>query len=145
MTKKKLKVMFLCTGNSCRSQMAEGLVRELGKGIIESYSAGVISSFLHPRAIAVMKEIGIDISGQKSEEMDEGLLKKMDIIITLCSNAKESCPWTPPEIKRFHWPIQDPVSASGTEEEIMNEFRKTRDEIKEKIAGFISDFDNQQL
>lgn len=145
MTKKKLKVMFLCTGNSCRSLMAEGLARELGKGIIEPYSAGVISSFLHPRAITVMKEIGIDISSQKSEEMDEGFLRKMDIIITLCSNAKESCPWMPPEIKRFHWPIQDPVSASGNEEEKMNEFRKTRDETKEKIAGFISDFDNQQF
>ena len=137
------KVMFLCTGNSCRSQMAEGFAKELGKGIIEPYSAGVISSFVHPRAIAVMREIGIDISGQKSKEMDENLLIKMDIIITLCSNAEKSCPLTPPEIKRFHWPIEDPVSASGTEDEIMNEFRRARDEIKEKIAGFISDFDNQ--
>ena len=139
------KVMFLCTGNSCRSQMAEGFAKELGKGIIEPYSAGVISSFVHPRAIAVMREIGIDISGQKSKEMDENLLIKMDIIITLCSNAEKSCPLTPPEIKRFHWPIEDPVSASGTEDEIMNEFRRARDEIKEEIAKFISDFDNQQF
>ena len=137
------KVMFLCTGNSCRSQMAEGFAKELGKGIIEPYSAGVISTFVHPRAIAVMREIGIDISGQKSKEMDENLLIKMDIIITLCSNAEKSCPLTPPEIKRFHWPIEDPVSASGTEDEIMNEFRRARNEIKERIAGFISDFDKQ--
>jgi len=139
------KVMFLCTGNSCRSQMAEGFAKELGKGIIEPYSAGVISTFVHPRAIEAMKEIGIDISGQSSKEIDKGQLKKMDIIITLCSNAEESCPLTPPEIKRFHWPIEDPVSASGTEDEIMNEFRRARDEIKEKIAKFISDFDNQQF
>ena len=137
------KVMFLCTGNSCRSQMAEGFAKELGKGIIEPYSAGVISTFVHPRAIEAMKEIGIDISGQSSKEIDKGQLKKMDIIITLCSNAEESCPLTPPEIKRFHWPIKDPVSFSGTEDEIMNEFRRARDEIKEKIAKFISDFDNQ--
>ena len=137
------KVMFLCTGNSCRSQMAEGFAKELGKGIIEPYSAGVISTFVHPRAIEAMKEIGIDISGQSSKEIDKGQLKKMDIIITLCSNAEESCPLTPPEIKRFHWPIKDPVSFSGTEDEIMNEFRRARNEIKERIAGFISDFDKQ--
>lgn len=139
------KVMFLCTGNSCRSQMAEGLARELGRGIIEPYSAGVISTFVHPKAKKVMKEIGIDISGQKSKEIDEGLLRKMDMIITLCGHAEESCPLTPPEIKRFHWPIKDPVSASGTEDEIMKEFRRARDEIKEKIARFISDFDKQQF
>jgi len=137
------KVMFLCTGNSCRSQMAEGFAKELGKGIIEPYSAGVISTFVHPRAIEAMKEIGIDISGQSSKEIDKGQLKKMAIIITLCSNAEESCPLTPPEIKRFHWPIKDPVSFSGTEDEIMNEFRRARNEIKERIAGFISDFDKQ--
>ena len=137
------KVMFLCTGNSCRSQMAEGFAKELGKGIIEPYSAGVISTFVHPRAIEAMKEIGIDISGQSSKEIDKGQLKKMAIIITLCSNAEESCPLTPPEIKRFHWPIKDPVSFSGTEDEIMNEFRRARNEIKERIAGFISDFAKQ--
>ena len=124
------KVMFLCTGNSCRSQMAEGFAKELGKGIIEPYSAGVISTFVHPRAIEAMKEIGIDISGQSSKEIDKGQLKKMAIIITLCSNAEESCPLTPPEIKRFHWPIKDPVSFSGTEDEIMNEFRRARNERK---------------
>ena len=127
-----LKVMFLCTGNSCRSQMAEGLAREFGKGLIEPYSAGLMAAGLHPRAILVMKEIGIDISKQKSKGIDESLLRKMDIVITLCGNAEESCPWTPPEIRRIYWPIADPVGTIGSEEKIMNEFRKTRDEIKAK-------------
>src|SRR5574337_1259016 len=109
-----IKVMFLCTGNSCRSQMAEGFAREIGKGILEPFSAGLIAAGLHPRAIAVMKEIGIDISKQKSKEVDDDLLRSMDIIVTLCSNAEEACPWTPPEVKRLHWPIKDPVGAVGT-------------------------------
>jgi arsenate reductase len=137
MTGKKLKVMFLCTGNSCRSQMAEGFARELGKGLIEPYSAGLIPAGVHHRAIVVMKELGIDISKQESEEIDEGLLRTMDVIITLCGNAEVSCPMTPPEIKRLHWSIKDPVGTIGTEEEIMNEFRRARDEIKEKLQDFI--------
>ena len=132
-----LKVMFLCTGNSCRSQMAEGFARELGKGLLEPYSAGLMAAGVHPRAIAVMKESGIDISGQRSKEIDADLLRTMDIVITLCGNAEESCPWTPPEIKRIHWPIKDPVGTIGTEEEIMKEFRRARDEIREKVSAFI--------
>ncbi len=134
-----LKIMFLCTANSCRSQMAEGFARHYGKGVLEVFSAGLFASMVHPRAIAVMKEIGIDISGQKSKGIDESLLKKMDIVITLCGSAEESCPWTPPEIRRIHWPIADPVGTIGSEEKIMNEFRKTRDEIKDKIVQFIED------
>jgi len=137
------KVMFLCTGNSCRSQMAEGLARELGRGLVEPHSAGLIAAGVHPRAIAAMKEIGIDISGQKSREIDADLMRKMDVVITLCSNAEESCPWTPPEIKRIHWPVKDPVGAVGAEEEIMREFRKARDEIKAKIAGFLRELSNK--
>lgn len=132
-----IKVMFLCTGNSCRSQMAEGFARKLGRGPIEPYSAGFIAAGVNPRAIAVMKEAGIDISGQKSEEIDENLLRTMDIVITLCGNAEESCPYTPQEIKRIYWPIKDPVGTVGTEEEIMKEFRRARDKIKKKIEEFI--------
>lgn len=132
-----LKVMFLCTANSCRSQMAEGLARELGKGLIEPYSAGLIAAGIHPRAISVMREIGIDISTQRSKEIDENLLRKMDTIITLCNNAEEYCPQTPPGIKRVHWPIEDPVGTIGTEETITNEFRRARDEIRERIIEFI--------
>ncbi len=133
-----LKVMFLCTGNSCRSQMAEGFARALGKGLIEPYSAGLMAAGVHPRAIAVMNEIGIDISKQKSREIDEALLRSMDVVITLCGNAEESCPWTPPEIERLHWPIKDPVGTIGTEEHIMNEFRRARDEIRKKVEEFIA-------
>lgn len=130
--------MFLCTGNSCRSQMAEGFAGELGKDLIEPYSAGLIAAGVNARAITVMKEIGMDISGQKSEEIDENLLRTMDIVVTLCGNAEESCPYTPPEIKRIHWPIKDPVGTIGTEEEIMKEFRRTRDEIRKKMFELIN-------
>ncbi len=132
----KLKIMFLCTGNSCRSQMAEGFARELGKGQIEAYSAGIMAAGVNPRAIAVMKETGIDISGQKSKEIDERLLRTMDTIITLCDNAAEACPWTPPSIRLVHWPIKDPVGTRGSENKIMKDFRRARDEIKEKIEFF---------
>ncbi|MBS1113196.1 MAG: protein tyrosine phosphatase [Nitrospirae bacterium] len=132
-----IKAMFLCTGNSCRSQMAEGFARELGKGLIEPYSAGLIAAGVNPRATRVMKEARIDISKQKSEEIDENLLRTMDIVITLCGNAEESCPYTPPEIKRIHWPIKDPVGTIGTEEEIMREFRRARDEIKKKMLELV--------
>jgi len=132
-----IKIMFLCTGNSCRSQMAEGLARELGNGILEPFSAGLMAAGVHDRAIAVMKELGIDISRQKSKEIDESFLKTMDVIITLCDNAAEACPRTPPGIKRIHWPIRDPVGIWGTEKVIMNDFRRARDEIKEKLQEFV--------
>jgi len=128
-----IKVMFLCTANSCRSQMAEGFARHYGKDVLEVHSAGLLATRVHPVAVAVMKEVGIDISKQESKSIGEPLLRKMDIVITLCGNAEESCPWTPPEIRRIHWPIADPVGTIGSEEKIMNEFRKTRDAIKEKI------------
>lgn len=134
-----IKVMFLCTGNSCRSQMAEGFARKLGKGLIEPYSAGLSPQGINEKAVKGMKEIGIDISSQKSKSIDLELLKKMNIVITLCDNAAESCPWTPPEIKRVHWPIKDPAGAVGTEEEVMNDFRRVRDEIKREIVNLIKD------
>lgn len=134
-----LKVMFLCTGNSCRSQMAEGFARELGKGLMEPYSAGLMAAGVHPRAVSVMKEKGIDISAQRSNEIDEKLLQEMDTIVTLCDNAEQSCPVTPPDIKRIHWPIKDPVGTIGTEEEIMREFRRARDEIEEKVRSLTED------
>jgi arsenate reductase (thioredoxin) len=133
------KIMFLCTANSCRSQMAEGFAREFGKGVVEVHSAGLMAAGVHRRAAAVMKEIGIDISKQKSKEIDVQLLKQMDIVITLCGHAEEYCPLTPPDIKRIHWPIEDPVGTIGTEEQIMSEFRRARDEIKEKVQGLIQD------
>jgi len=134
-----MKVMFLCTGNSCRSQMAEGFARSLGRGRLEAYSAGLMAAGVHPRAIAVMREAGIDISGQRSKEIDPALLRTMDVIVTLCSNAEESCPWTPPEIKRLHWPVEDPVGTVGSEEEILREFRRARDEIRGRLEQYLSE------
>jgi arsenate reductase (thioredoxin) len=133
------KIMFLCTANSCRSQMAEGFAKEYSRGSIEVYSAGLMAAGVHRRAIAVMKELGIDISGQHSKEINENLLRQMDIVITLCGHAEEYCPLTPPEIKRIHWPIRDPVGTSGNEEHIMDDFRRARDEIKEKVQALIKD------
>jgi len=133
-----IKVMFLCTGNSCRSQMAEGFARELGKGILEPFSAGLMAAGVHPRAVSVMKELNIDISRQKSSEINEALLQTMDVVIRLCGNAEEACPRTPPEIKRIHWPINDPVGTSGSEEKIMKAFRRARDEIRKKVDMFIN-------
>lgn len=132
-----LKVLFLCTGNSCRSQMAEGFARVLGEGILEPYSAGLKPSHVNPRAIQAMREVGIDISGQTSKGIDADLLRKIDTIITLCGHAEAMCPMSPPSIKRMHWPIDDPIAATGTEDEIMIEFRKARDEIKKNIQEFI--------
>jgi len=133
------KIMFLCTGNSCRSQMAEGFAREYGEETVDAYSAGLTPAGVNPRAVAVMKEIGIDISKQKSEAIDGKLLKQMDVIITLCGHAEALCPRTPPGIKRIHMPVDDPVGTIGSEEEIMRAFRRARDEIKEKIGVFIKD------
>jgi len=138
-----IKIMFLCTANSCRSQMAEGFAKDFGKGLIEVHSAGIMAAGVQRRAIIVMKEVGIDISGQKSKEIDEDLLRKMDIVVTLCGNAEETCPWTPPNIKRIHWPIKDPVGTVGTEEEIMKEFRRARDEIKERVKKLIEEISNE--
>ena len=117
--------------------MAEGLARELGKGILEPHSAGLLAAGVHPRAIAAMKEIGIDISKQKSKEIDADLLRTMHIVVTLCASAEEACPWTPPGIQRLYWPIQDPVATIGTAEEVMKEFRRARDEIKANIEGLV--------
>jgi arsenate reductase len=125
--------------------MAEGLAREYGKGLIEVYSAGLMAAGVHRRAIAIMKEIGIDISRQKSKMIEENFLKKMDIVVTLCVHAEEYCPVTPPGIKRVHWPIKDPVGTIGTEEQIMREFRRARDEIKEKVQDLIKDISNSKI
>jgi len=102
-----------CTGNSARSQIAEGLARHIGRGLIEPHSAGLSPVGVNPYAIEVMREIGIDITDLQSKSIDEEPLKEMNIIITLCGNAEASCPQTPPGIKRLHWPIDDPASVRG--------------------------------
>lgn len=135
-----LKVMFLCTANSCRSQMAEGLANALGNGFIKAYSAGMMPfDYVQPKAIEVMKEIGINISNNKPKLIDPDLLKNMDVVITLCDNANDFCPRVPSGIRRLHWSIKDPVGTIGSEKVILNEFRRARDEIKEKIFKFIQE------
>ena len=119
--------------------MAEGFAKAFGEGVVEVHSAGLMAAGVHKRAVVVMKEEGIDISKQKSKDIDENLMKQMDIIVTLCGHAEEYCPRTPPGITRIHWPIKDPVGTVGSEEFIMNEFRRARDEIKEKVRELIKD------
>lgn len=133
-----IRVTFLCTGNSCRSQMAEGFARVIGKGLFDAHSAGLTPTVVNKRAVAAMDEIGIDISGQESKEIDTDFLLSMDMVITLCGNAEASCPMTPPHIKRIHWPIDDPALAVGDDEAIMHEFRKVRDEIRRRIETLIA-------
>ncbi|NOX20750.1 MAG: arsenate reductase ArsC [Nitrospirae bacterium] len=134
-----LRVMFLCTGNSCRSQIAEGLARYMGKGLLEVYSAGVMPVGVNPYAIAVMKEIGIDISKQTSDPIDPELIEKMDYVITLCEHADALCPRLPEGVKKIHWPIKDPVSVVGSPEVVMDAFRQTRDEIYRRLKEFFKD------
>ncbi|MDX8403704.1 MAG: arsenate reductase (thioredoxin) [Mariprofundaceae bacterium] len=134
----KQKVLFLCTGNACRSQMAEGWLKELGRDRFEVYSAGIVAHGKNPRAIAVMKEAGVDISGQKSEALDPEILNNIDLLITVCGNADKSCPIVPTSCKKEHWPFDDPAKASGTEEEIMAEFSRVRDQIRDRIEKFVN-------
>jgi arsenate reductase len=119
--------------------MAEGFARELGKGLIEPHSAGLIAVEVQPRAIAVMREEGIDISRQTPKEVSAAMLNDMDMVITLCHNAERHCPDTPPEIRRLYWPIRDPVGTIGSEEEILMEFRRARDEIKGRIVALLDE------
>jgi arsenate reductase (thioredoxin) len=131
--------MFVCIANSCRSQMAEGLAREIGRGLVEPYSSGLIAAGVHPLAIEVMKEIGIDISGQRSKEIDRETTLKMDIIVTLCTEADNRCPVTPWTIRKLSWPIIDPVGARGSKAMVLNEFRRARDEIRAHIVRFLDE------
>ena len=133
----RIKIMFLCTGNSCRSQMADGLAQKLGGDRFEIYSAGLEAHGLNPRAVKVMGEIGIDISGNTSDVIDSELLNTMDYAITLCGDADERCPLTPPTVTKYHWPFPDPAKATGTEAEILEQFRSVRDAIAERLAEFI--------
>lgn len=134
MTKKLL--YFLCTGNSCRSQIAEGFGKKYLGDEWEVKSAGVEAHGLNPRAVETMAEAGIDISGQTSDILDMETMNRSDFIVTLCGDAADRCPMTPPSIRREHWGFDDPAKATGTEEEIMAEFRRVRDEIGERIRKF---------
>ena len=124
-------VLILCTGNSCRSHLAEGILRAAAGDLIEVASAGSRpSGYVHPKSIAVMKEIGIDISGHTSKHLEEFLNRPVDTVITVCGNADQACPIFPGQLNRFHWGFDDPAHATGTEEVVLKEFRRVRDQIR---------------
>lgn len=137
MYKRKVKILFLCTGNSCRSQMAEGWANYLGQDWIEATSAGIEAHGKNPRAIAVMREAGVDISRQESTRVTPAMLEQADLVVTVCGHADENCPALPTGVQKKHWALEDPAKATGTEDEIMAKFRATRDEIKGRVEGLI--------
>lgn len=132
------RVLILCTGNSCRSQMAEGLWQTLGNDQWKSYSAGSKpSGYVHPLAIRAMTERGIDIHSARSKLVDEFAGQKFDMVITVCNNAKESCPVFPGATQLLHWPFDDPADAVGSDDEKMEFFRRVREEIEERVSRFL--------
>ncbi len=133
-----LRVLFVCTGNSARSQMAEGLLRHFGGGRYEVHSAGTNPTSLRPEAVEVMREAGIDISGQKSKSLEEYIGQDFDYVITVCSKAKESCPVFPGDTDHIAWDFDDPAEVQGSEEKRMHEFRRVRDEIHQRLSLFMS-------
>ena len=141
--KKPFSILFLCTGNSCRSQIAEGWAKWFGSSGFEIESAGIETHGKNPRAIAVMKEAGIDISRQQSSKVSDNMLTQADLVVTVCGHADEHCPVLPPGTRKEHWPLEDPAKAQGTEEEIMNQFRVSRDDIKVRVTDLLQRYNNK--
>ena len=133
------KILVLCTGNSCRSQIAESYIASFAGDKAEVYSAGIETHGVNPKAIAVMKEDGIDISGHTSNNINEYRDIDFDYVITVCDNAKERCPFFPSKAKKFHQNFPDPAKAKGSVEEVMNEFRKVREMIKAYSKKFVEE------
>jgi arsenate reductase len=133
-----MKVLFLCTGNSCRSQIAEGWARRLGGDAVDALSAGIEAHGKNPRAIAVMAEAGVDISGQESTRLTDAMLADADYLVTVCGHADEHCPTLPPGMRREHWPLSDPAKATGSEDEIMAVFRASRDDIRARVEDLLA-------
>lgn len=135
--KPKPSVLILCTGNSCRSHLAEGILRHKVGQFLDIHSAGSKpAGYVHPMAIRVMAEAGIDISGHTSKHMDDFLNRNIHTVITVCGNADQVCPVYPGQVKRYHWGFDDPAHATGTEEEILAEFRRVRDEIRRVFEAY---------
>lgn len=136
--RQKQRVIFVCTHNSSRSQMAEGLLRHLAGERFETFSAGTVATRVHPLAIKAMAERGIDISQQTSEHIDKYMAMQFDYVITVCDNAKETCPYFPTSGAQWHWSFEDPSAATGTEEERLQKFREVREEIEQRLkAAFL--------
>ena len=136
-TDRVYNVLFLCTGNSCRSQMAEGWARALGGDGVDVQSAGIEAHGKNPRAIAVMQEAGVDIAGQESTRLASEMLDGVDLVVTVCGHADEHCPMLPPGVAKEHWPLDDPARATGTEDEVMAVFRAMRDEVRSRVAELL--------
>jgi len=131
-------ILYLCTGNSCRSQIAEGWTRTLGADGAAVESAGIEAHGKNPRAIAVMAEAGVDISGQESTIVTAEMLQRADVVVTVCGHADEQCPALPAGVRKVHWPLTDPAKATGSEDEIMLEFRATREDVKLRVQQLLS-------
>jgi len=131
-----VRVLILCTGNSARSQMAEGLLRHDAGNVYNVFSAGTKPTHVRPEAITVMQEAGIDISGHRSKSVDEFAGQNFDYVITVCDNAKESCPVFPAKTQRIHWNIEDPAAVQGSEKDRLAAFRLARDELRERLKAF---------
>lgn len=129
------QVYFLCTGNACRSQMAEGFARELLGPSWRVASAGVEMHGLNPNAVKVMAEVGVDITAHYSKLIDTDYLNSADLVITLCGDARDKCPMTPPSVEKQHWPLPDPAGATGSEAEKLAVFRSVRDEIRNRVLA----------
>lgn len=132
-------VLFLCTGNSCRSQMAEGWARHLGGDVVAAASAGLEAHGKNRRAVSVMAEVGIDMSRQESKCVTDEMIRRADIVVTVCGHADEHCPLLPPHIAKIHWPLEDPAKATGAEAEIMAKFRATREEIRSRVQALVDE------
>jgi arsenate reductase (thioredoxin) len=135
----KARVLFLCTHNSARSQMAEGLLRHLAGDRFEAYSAGTEATHVRPLAIRAMNEIGVDISGQESKTLERYLGEPFEYVITVCDDANEACPFFPGATNRLHWSLPDPSAAEGTEEERLKVFRSVRDGIRDRVQAELVD------
>ncbi len=140
-----MKVLFLCTGNSCRSQIAEGWARKHNYDWLDIQSAGLEAHGKNPRAIAIMKEVGVDISSQESTILTDTMLTSTDFLVTVCSHADQNCPELPAKIQKEHWPLSDPAKATGSEEEIMAVFRASREEIKTRINDLLARLKNVHI
>jgi arsenate reductase len=133
------RILFLCTGNSCRSQMAEGLGRRLVREGTRVWSAGTAPMGIDPRASQVMNELDIDLSEQHSKHLDEVPVSEFDLVVTLCGSARDSCPVLPVDVRRVHWPLPDPASAKGSEAEVLDFFRSVRDDIRARVEVLLRD------
>jgi arsenate reductase (thioredoxin) len=140
----KTRVLFLCTHNSARSQMAEGLLRHLSRNHFEAMSAGTEATHVRPLAIRAMDEVGVDISAQESETLGRYLREPFDYVITVCDEANEACPFFPGASERLHWSFPDPSKAQGTEEERLEVFRRVRDDIEDRIRRELIGTDNEK-